>query len=117
MVWGEKDWEAKLQKAIETSDAFVLVCTKESCCSPNLMKEILWAEKVSLIMPLKLDGEPLHPHPLVFRANAHDFNSRHPNYDAVKRELLRGVKEFQDKIDQAKNAVPETGAVGATEHE
>src|SRR5438094_2695191 len=102
MVWGEADWEAKLRQTIETSDAFVLVCTRESCCSPDLMKEILWAESVSLIMPLKLDGEPLHPHPRVYLAHAHPFNSHHPNYNAVKRELLRGLKEFQTKVEQAK---------------
>ncbi len=110
MVWGETDWEAKLRKTIATSDAFVLVCTREACCSWDLMKEIIWAESVSLIMPLKLDGQPLHPHPRVYLAHAHEFNSLHPNYDAVKRELLKGLREFRRKIAQAKTIVPETGA-------
>ena len=100
MKWGEPDWEAKLRQTIQTCDAFILVCTRSACCSKEVVKEIGWAKKVGLIMPLKVDREPLHP--LVLLPNAHPFNSRNPDYDSCREELIRGIKNFRRKVNEAK---------------
>jgi hypothetical protein len=103
--WGERDWEAKLRERIKTSDAFILVCTREACCSKNVMKEIEWAKKGPLMMPLKIRNEPLHP--MVTTPNAHDFDPRNPDYDLCKRELVRSLDDLQKKIVITKSPVPE----------
>jgi hypothetical protein len=104
MRWGEPDWEAKLRQTIKTSDAFILVCTREACCSWNVMKELEWARKGPLIMPLKIKKEPLHP--MVTTPNAHSFNPLKPDYDLCKRELIKGLDELRKKINTAKNPMP-----------
>ena len=110
MRWGERDWEAKLRQMIKTSDAFILVCTREACCSENVMKEIEWAKRGPLIMPLKVKKQPLHP--MVVLPNALDFDPKDPDYDSCKSELMKGLDELHKKIDVAKSPGPEHVGAG-----
>ena len=105
--WGEES-EPVMREMIETSDAYVLVCTKDACCSPWVMKEIGWAG--SRVLPLKVDSEPLHP--MVLKLQNHPFNSQSPDYDSCNAALRKSIRRFRDKVSQTTTTiVPPTSTI------
>ncbi len=101
--------KAFLRQKVKDSDAYVLLCNKDACCSPAVLEELGWA--ANKIMPFKLDNQPVHP--MLGDDPQHEtFNTKKPDYARYAKKIREGIKEYRRKIRQAKQSLPASVVVG-----